>query len=869
MADVLLSYLESDGPWVDWVEDHLAQAGYSAKRHAWNFSEKGTLPRLCQLAKAEGLLLVTVASPAYMNLVHNQPDWATAFSEAKTKVLCLRVKVCTISAQLCWHKAIDLFALSQEDGAAQLLAATKESCGAPKGLPLTPQSSSDLKDTPLPSRRRAVYRVGCAMSSFFVGRTGPLTLIEHGTQREGIAVIQGTPGQFGLGSSQLAAEYAYHHWSDYRVIWWVRAGNRALINADLSRLSNKLGLTEKSTHAYAIELKSIMRWMDENDGWLFIFDDATNAKDVEPFLPKVCKGHLLVTSDDPNWWGVRHRFRLTTLDRADSIQYLLRRLHEVDESSAAVLASELSDLPLLLQLAGSYMLANSIPLSEYVDLFFARRRESWKDGHPPRALDFTLRVILTLSLEQVMRENEDALTLAKAFMFMHKDTIRLAPLLAGAKKMPSQLTTALSSPQAAAKAITTLVRYGLIEEVDDVFRMHQQVQKELLKFQLSDPSAERNKPLQSFLLNFRKKCDRKKPLAIGESLLQIVQEAFPDVYHDAYRREECAELSGDAVVLLDRAHELGLPAEPAAELGKRLGAFLHYSTCYEAASDVLKRALEFQDKAQGRKHARAALILTLMGSVRWAMCDLPEARANYEAALRIDLIHKKGPDPEVAKCLQNLGHICQEMGLFVDARNSYMQALDMHRKLYGDVHKSVAADYADLGLVAQKLGDTRAAWRHYKDALEMYKEVYGPQHPSVSTCMKNFGGLLYAMGDHQGAYDAFRHALKLDTKLYADGHPEIARDHNNLGLVLQQQGKLEEAEQHYLLALEINRMTYGNSHPKLAIQLNNLGSLRQAHGDAEGAKNYYAQASKILVSAYGMDHPLTVQTNKNMQQIEL
>jgi hypothetical protein len=118
-------------------------------------------------------------------------------------------------------------------------------------------------------------------------------------------------------------------------------------------------------------------WLEQNGGWLLVFDNAQNFKDLQDYLPRTGKGHAIITSLNPNWGGTVKTLPVDVFSRDESIDFLLSRTGQ--KGGADALSEALGDLPLALEQAGAYILATKITLADYLELFQTRRNELWKD----------------------------------------------------------------------------------------------------------------------------------------------------------------------------------------------------------------------------------------------------------------------------------------------------------------------------------------------------------------------------------------------------------------------------------------------------------------------------------------------------------
>jgi hypothetical protein len=214
----------------------------------------------------------------------------------------------------------------------------------------------------------------------FTGREGILKALRLAlTSGEPAAWKQAITGMGGVGKTQLAVEYIYRHMADYRVIWWIRSEELTTMAADYACLAVDLNLPEKDSTDQTEIAKAVKRWLEHNQGWLLIFDNAQNPGEIRNYLPLGGAGHVIITSRNPLWGGVAKRLPARVFDRAESIEFFCKRTGQEDKKAADALADVLGDLPLALEQAGAYIETTGIKLTEYQELFQSRRKELWVD----------------------------------------------------------------------------------------------------------------------------------------------------------------------------------------------------------------------------------------------------------------------------------------------------------------------------------------------------------------------------------------------------------------------------------------------------------------------------------------------------------
>jgi AAA ATPase domain len=139
----------------------------------------------------------------------------------------------------------------------------------------------------------------------FTGRDPQLAALHNHLQSQLRATLVPAAALYGLGGigkTQLARAYAHRHRDDYQLGWWTPAETPLTATTALAELAVRLGaaadLPQPRQVSFAHEA------LAERDGWLLVFDNATDPATLEPLLPATGKGHVLVTSRSAAWHGL-------------------------------------------------------------------------------------------------------------------------------------------------------------------------------------------------------------------------------------------------------------------------------------------------------------------------------------------------------------------------------------------------------------------------------------------------------------------------------------------------------------------------------------------------------------------------------------
>lgn len=446
----------------------------------------------------------------------------------------------------------------------------------------------------------------------------------------------------------------------------------------------------------------------------------------------------------------------------------------------------------------------------------------------------------------------------------------------------TDLKSLLGDPLSLNRTLLPLMRYSLIERVEDSLTVHRLVQA-VVRDRLNDES--------------------KKKWA--STAVELVNAAFSFNSDDMRNWPVCAQLLPHALAATGHAATLGVKLEVVGRLLNQAGLYLQGRAEFRQAKSLFERGITIVEAIYGPEHPEMAIRVSNLGSVLRDLGDLAGAKKCFERALHIG--EASGPDhpslatrlnnladvlyalgdlsgaisllervlaidesvygrdhSEVATDLNNLGCVLQAQGKMAEARSHYEQALSIYVKILSPNHHLLGVGHSNLGRVLNALGDLAEARYHLERGLAISEAAYGPNHPAVATDVNNLGSVLKDLGDLEGAKSHYERALNICERILGPSHPMVATAANNLGQVLQELGDLTGARMHYERALAIDEEAFGPNHLQVAFPLNSLGVLLKAQGDLEGAKAHFKRALKIFRKFLGDDHHDSKLVEKNL-----
>jgi tetratricopeptide (TPR) repeat protein len=737
-----------------------------------------------------------------------------------------------------------------------------------------------------------VSNVPIRVPKHFMGRDDALAAIDaaFGSAGGGLAVaITALHGLRGVGKSTLAAVYAERHRRNGGPAWWIRTHEDASLRADLVSLGIKLGWVredEKEEPALAA-VKDGLR--DKGDGLLLIYDNATSAKAVRPWLPLGGAARVIITSNDPVWRGVAEPVQIDVWPAETGADFLIRRVGrgKAERAHAEALSQALGGLPLAHAQAGAYceqIVTSS--LADYLKRFKDDPMQTLDDtDHAPDDYGRTVAKTFARAIDEAAKRHPAAEPLILHAATLAPDPIPLFLFAEARDKFDEPLRTALAG-DGLDEAVAALRSFALVEfetvlderdaSTNDAVRLHS-----LVREVAAHRGVERAEQMR-------------------QALAAAMEEVYPDGhYQDPALWSRQAPLTPHLLSIC-RTEMAGDAANVRrAELLGRAGSYFHSRAAYVEARSLLERALAIRENVLGPEHLETAMSLNNLAVLLWDQGDLVGARPLYERTLAIcertlgpdhphtarslnnlavllgdqgDLtkarplceralaIREKvlGPEhPDTATSLNSLATLLKTLGDLVGARPLYERALTISEKTLSPDHLKKAAILNNLALLLQDQGDLVGAQSLCERALAIREKVLGPEHPDTAIGLHNLASLLEAQRDFAGARPLYERALMITERTFSPEHPNTATQLNNLALLLQNQGDLVEARPLHERALAIRQSVLGPGHPDTAISLNNLARVLSQTDHADGAETLFKRAIAIGEEALSREHPLT------------
>ncbi|MBE7384368.1 MAG: tetratricopeptide repeat protein [Leptolyngbya sp. SIO1E4] len=694
---------------------------------------------------------------------------------------------------------------------------------------------------------------------FFTGREDLLqqmydTLICHQraalTQHKRAAL----KGLGGIGKTQTAVEYVYRYQSKYKHIFWVRAEQTEELLASYSNIAQALQLPGYDPTDRPAVVGLVKRWLEANERWLLVIDNADDLRAVRQYLPLRGAGHLLLTTRAQALGEIAQPLEVAKMGVDEGALFLLRRskvlsedadlsaASEADVGVARAIVAEMDGLPLALDQAGAYIEDQILSLEEYREYFQTKKAELLQERGGVSADHDSVTITFKLAFEKVADKNAAAADLLRVCAFLAPDEIPEEIFSAGDGLLGEALSVVAQSKLTLSKIIAKAARFSLISRNPQTktLTIHRLVQ-EVLRAEMDEESQ--------------------KQWASG------VVEAIAKVFPSASKHEnwpQCDRVAAHAQVAAQLMTDYGLASETAAQLLNNTGYYFNEQGRYEEAEPLYTQALEMNQQLLGKSHPSIALNLNNLAGLYQAQGRYEEAEPLLTQALEMNQQQLGQSHPSIALNLNNLAGLYKDQGRYEEAEPLLTQALEMRQQLLGKSHPQVALSLNNLALLYRDQGRYEEAEPLYTQALEMFQQLLGKSHPQVALSLNNLAGLYKDQGRYEEAEPLCIQALEMSQQLLGQSHPQVALSLNNLAMLYSDQGRYEAAEPLLNQALEMRQQLLGQRHPSVATSLNDLAALYKDQGRYGEAEPLYTQALEMFQQLLGKSHPSIASSLNNL-----
>lgn len=662
--------------------------------------------------------------------------------------------------------------------------------------------------------------------------------------RTGALAIQGVAG---IGKTQLAAEYARRHRSEYDLVWWVSCVTQDSARRGMTELASRLGVTGSSRVPDENQFTAVfdeLRLSRKYAKWLLIFDGANNPKEIRRLIPPE-RRNVLITSRNYEWSATDNIRELDVFKPDESVKFLLQRRRGLSEVEAHQLADALGNLPLGLE----HAVESPLRVVEYLNRLEKGPLELFSDN-PPSAYPETITNTWRKDIDELCAEAPDGMALLRCLAFFGSDPIPRESMERGGFNQEVSLHQILRDPVRFIRAIGALRRMGLLS-----------VKKGLRP---NTKTFHVHRLTQCAVRDNTSAADAEQARHDVHLLLAATDPANPDDSDSWPQYEElrthmsvsgvlgCPDMNVRLLVV-NFVRYLCAAGDPKRALTEADGALKHW------ASEAGIERLGPTDEAYFAMHRAKAEVLCSMGLFHPAF----EVHAT---ALRLMQSVATRSAEEITALGRIAGMRLRKEGDFVKALVVDMESREQHIAIFGQ-------DHPQTFVIMHNLSVDHALNGNYAEAIRMADEAYGrcrtfygyPDHPSVlfqqnafARC-KRLSGKYDEAAEMMNEVDANYRSI-VGRSVLRDAHPwfllhriDLAATRRDVGLRnIELEFLAEEMEEVRSRCWRI----LGEDHPlTLAAEITRGSLLRRIPGRLNDAVDIVFEVQRRYALLLGQGHP--------------
>jgi tetratricopeptide (TPR) repeat protein/tRNA A-37 threonylcarbamoyl transferase component Bud32 len=329
-------------------------------------------------------------------------------------------------------------------------------------------------------------------------------------------------------------------------------------------------------------------------------------------------------------------------------------------------------------------------------------------------------------------------------------------------------------------------------------------------------------------------------------------------------------LAGIAVRERVNARRVAVERDTAQRVSDFLTDLFEVSDPFEAQGkeisvrELLDRGAErIETELVGQPLVRARLMTTL-GVVYQRLGHFDEAEKLLVAAVEIRRRMLGNLHTDTLTALDDLAGVYHAAGKFDDAEAYYRESLAGYRRALGDDHPSSLIEAGNLGMLLVRRGKLQEAEPYCREAADGLVRVLDADDPNAIIPLSNMGYLLHRLGRYEEAELYWRQALSRTRRTHGADHSTTLLVIGGYGYLLKELGKLDEAEPLYREALEGRRRIFGDDHPTTLESIHNMGYLLKSQGKLDEAEVFYREAIEGRRCILGDNHKDTLLSINNL-----
>jgi Tetratricopeptide repeat len=665
----------------------------------------------------------------------------------------------------------------------------------------------------------------------FVGREDLLSQVRGLLGNGPVVLLPSAEHQLGgTGRTQLAVEYAYRYADTYELVWWIPAEQTAGMRAALVGLAQRLGLPEAGDINRTLgAVRDALSRGEPYRNWLVVFENANRPEDINPYLPSGA-GHVLVTSRNPRWSSeVAQAVPVAVFDRADSVDFLLRRSPELSAVDAERLAEQLDDVPMALDEAAAVRAVTGWSVTEYLRRYHERAGEL--------AFPTPIRVAWGLAADTLRVASPAAAQLLELCAFLASAPVSWQLLWAArGLDLSPELAHTVRVERRLKAAMRLIGQYGLadLDPPGDRLSVHPLVRGMLSQ----ELSSERHVAL----------------LGVVRGMLAAADPGDPDSPTSWPRYFELTPH-------LVHSDVLGSEAEEVRQLVVNCIRALYARGDYDSSRDLAAQAVAHWRETLGESDEQTLLASFHLANALRAVGRVGDARSLNAQTLRIQRDRLGGDDESTLATANSAGADLRMQGHFGQARQLDADNLVRYRRLFGESFPTALRCANNLAADLRLLGDFRGAKALDEQVLRHRLAVLVDGHPETLSSRGALAFDLFGLGDYAGAAEMLAGGHPLD-----DDHPMALLAGRYAAMAARRSGH-RAARELAETNVALFRQKFGELHVETLAATVSLANCARVEGDVDSAHRLLERVVARYHSVLGGEHPCTLAADSGLAGI--
>jgi tetratricopeptide (TPR) repeat protein len=666
----------------------------------------------------------------------------------------------------------------------------------------------------------------------------------------GVSVVHAVTGMRGVGKTQLAAAYARAKLDEWwRLVAWVNAEAPGTLAAGLAAVAEAVGLAGEAAADPGL---AVRHWLEaDGDRCLVVFDNATDADVLRPYIPAGGGARVLITSNRRSVANVGARIGVEVFSPGEALAFLADRTGRAGDAGAEAVAAELGYLPLALAQAAAVIAAQHLPYEIYLERLRSLPVDRYVTREEGQPYPHGVAEAVLMSLDAVRNSDQSGMCTRVMEIIAVLSAAGVRRELLHAARQAGALanrTEAVTSAVMVDEALGRLAEWSLLAFSLD----GQAVTAHRLVLRVVRDSLAQQGHLAAVCQAVASLLDAQAEALVGSRDRLAIRD-FPDQV-TALRRS-AAGLPGEAGELEEILLKL------------RSQALNHLNALGDSALQTIgvgEPLIEDCERVLGPDHSETLKSRNHLANAYRVAGRTAEAIALFEQVLAA-VERVLGPDhPDTLTSRNDLAHAYQEAGRTAEAIALHEQTLAAFERVQGPDHPDTQSSRNNLAMAYQEAGRTAEAIPLHEQVLVASERVRGPDHSGTLTYRNNLAIAYRAAGRTAEAIALHEQTLADKERVLGPDHPSTLASRNNLANAYQDAGQAAEAIPLHQQTLAICERVLGPDHPNTLASRNNLANAYQEAGQAAEAIPLHEQTLADRERVLGPDHPNTLTSRNNL-----